>query len=307
MNHCEDNRRHPGASNPIDERSSKGELSLVQAERECRQIATRHYENFVVASVFLPRAMRQPFFNVYAFCRHADDLADCSPSRAIATERLLNWRGQLADCFAGEATHPIFVALRAMIEPFTLSRKPFDDLISAFLQDQKKTRYETFDELLEYCRRSADPVGRIVLRLADSDQNENLVLSDSISTGLQLANHWQDLARDFASGRIYLPREDAEKYGIDLERLDESSQENAVRELIHYECDRGEQFLRQGLPLAARVPRWLANDIRLFVHGGLATIEQIRKINYDVMRIRPTVSRWRQFSLMTAALLGRLD
>jgi len=302
----EHNRKPPHASNGEPFSPSENVISLHQAEQYCRSIAVGHYENFLVASVFLPRQMRQPFYNVYAFCRTADDIADLSPDAVTATTKLRKWQFELRDCFAGQATTAIFVALADTAKRFELDIEPFEDLLDAFLQDQVMVRYDTFGQLLGYCQRSANPVGRIVLRLAKADREENLPLSDSICTGLQLANHWQDVARDFASGRIYLPREDLGKWGIDPERLNEPECRDAFCEMLRFQCERTGRFLRDGLPLAERVPRWLANDIRLFAHGGLATLDVIAKINYDVIRCRPKVSRLRQVRLIGAAALGVL-
>jgi squalene synthase HpnC len=303
--HIEDNREATEASNGIDAGSSIPTVSLGEAERFCRQLATSHYENFVVASLFLPVRMRQPFYNVYAYCRYSDDLADLSPSPQEATRKLLDWRKQLSDCFAGRATHPIFVALADTAGKHRLEIGPFADLLQAFLQDQSKTRYQTMDELLDYCKHSANPVGRIVLRLANADSDANVRLSDSICTGLQLANHWQDVARDVHAGRIYLPREDAEKFGVDLEQLEQQANSADFRRLIEYECDRAETFLRAGMTLAGHVPQWLAKDIRLFVLGGLATLQAIDSIQYDVLTTRPTVSKWKQLKLIAGVALSR--
>ena len=302
----EDNREVPIPSNGIDSDSIVPCVSLAQAERFCRRLATTHYENFLVASIFLPRRMRQPFYTVYAFCRHADDLADHSPTPEIATKKLLAWRRQLADCFSGEATHPIFIALRAITGRFNLRIDPFDKLLTAFLQDQSKVSYQDFDELLDYCQYSANPVGRIVLRLADADSDHNVRLSDSICTGLQLVNHWQDVARDFHAGRVYLPKDDAKRFAVDLEVLDCSDQRQRFCRLIQFQCERSSVFLQDGLSLPNQVPRWLANDIRLFVHGGLATLEAIARVDYDVLKVRPKVSRFKQMRLLAAATFGRL-
>ncbi len=305
--YSEDNRQRPASSNPIDTDSTEEQITLAAAERFCRRLAGSHYENFIVASLFLPRAMRQPFYNVYAYCRAADDLADHSSTPAIATEKLLDWRRQLTNCFAGDASQPIFVALNDTVSRFQLTIEPFDDLLTAFLQDQTQVRYQSFDDLLGYCRNSANPVGQIVLQLAHADSDENLHLSDSICTGLQLANHWQDVARDFQAGRVYLPLEDAKHFDVNLDLLADSEQRQRFCEMIRFQCDRAKVFLADGLPLAKRVPRWLANDIRLFVYGGLSTLTAIEKVDYDVLKIRPQVSRWTQLRLLGLAATGRLD
>lgn len=279
---------------------------LAQAEAHCRQVARGHYENFIVASLLLPRAMRQPFYNIYAFCRHADDLADHSPTPALALERLADWQQQLDHCFDGRATHPIFIALSDTIERFSLVAEPFNRLLEAFRQDQVQTRYADFEQLHAYCRRSANPVGQIVLRLAAADSPENIALSDSICTGLQLANHWQDLRRDYHSGRIYLPQAAMAAAGVDEAMLAGRRAAPPLKRLIAAECERAREFLQAGMPLAAQVPPWLAADIRLFIHGGLATLGRIAAVDHDVLRCRPTVSRWRQLALTLAAWRGRL-
>jgi squalene synthase HpnC len=305
-NHLEDNRQTPCPSNGIASLSSSPSVSLAEANRFCRRLATTHYENFLVASIFLPRFMRQPFYNVYAFCRYADDLSDESESPAIATERLIDWRQRLHDCFAGSPSHPIFVSLYRTIHDFDLKLEPFDRLLDAFLQDQVKVRYQTFAELLGYCENSANPVGRIVLRLAGADTDQNVKLSDSICTGLQLANHWQDVAHDFARGRVYLPQMEAVEFQVDIDHLPEENQRESFLALLRFQCDRARRYLSEGKQLATHVPQWLSNDIRLFVHGGLATLDAIAQQNYDVIQKRPQVSRSRQFRLVIAAALGRL-
>lgn len=300
------NREALHSSNGFDLQAVKQPVSLSDAERFCRKIATGQYENFLVASAFLPKKMRQPFYNIYAFCRTADDIADLSPSSEIAKNELIRWREMLRACFEGDASEPIFVALRDTAAKFSLPMAPFDDLLTAFLQDQVKTRYETFAELIQYCRYSANPVGRIVLQLAGVDSDRNFVLSDSICTGLQLANHWQDVARDYQAGRVYLPSEDLNRFDIDVRELFTQSQRGAFRDLIMFQCDRARGFLRDGLPLAEHVPSWLANDVRLFAHGGLATLDEIAGIDHDVLSRRPVVSKSKQVRLMVAAFFGCL-
>lgn len=280
---------------------------LLAAQAHCRQIALGHYENFLVASVLLPRSMQSPFYSVYAFCRHADDLADESPSRKIATERLAEWQQQLDRCFAGHSVqHPIFVALADTISRFHLAKRPFDDLLDAFRQDQVKTRYANFPELVDYCRRSANPVGQIVLRLAAVDSPANIALSDSICTGLQLANHWQDIRRDFQAGRIYLPQNALDAANVSESMLAEPRACDAVKRLIAGQCQQARKFLLAGLPLAGQVPRWLAADIRLFAHGGLETLDAIARCDHDTLHKRPTVSKTRQLKLVIRAMLRRL-
>jgi len=284
---------------------------LRQAEAACRQLAKQHYENFLVGSLFLPRRVRQDFFNVYAYCRRADDLADQSESPELALQRLAEWRRGLLQSVAAEldpATlpHPIFVALAATIRRHALPTQPFLDLLDAFEQDQTTPRYETFEQLRDYCRRSANPVGRIVLRLAGVDDPELDRLSDAICTGLQLANFWQDIQRDLQIGRIYLPAEDCLRFEVQPSDLQATTATPAVKQLIRFQVDRAESFFHRGLPLAEQVPGWLSRDVRLFAHGGLQTLAAIRRVDYDVLRRRPTVSRWQQAKLLLRASIGRL-
>ncbi len=279
---------------------------LKAAEKESRQLARSHYENFLVATLLLPRHLRQPFYNVYAFCRTADDLADESGTPAVALDHLRDFQQQLDDTFAGRPGHKLFVALADTIERFDLPKQPFDDLLDAFRQDQHQNRYGDFDELHHYCRRSANPVGRIVLRLGGCLDDQTAELSDQICTGLQLANLWQDVARDQQIGRIYLPQDEMDKHGVTAEMLTRSSTPKSLRELLSRQCDRAEGFFRRGLPLAERVPRWLSADVKLFAHGGLATLDAIRRVDFDVLSQRPHVSKHRQLWMLAKAAVGRL-
>lgn len=266
-------------------------LSRDLAERHCRELATGHYENFPVLSVALPRTYRQDFANVYAFCRWADDLGDEINDSEESLELLDWWQRELDDCFFGRARHPVFVALRVTIEKRDLHQQPFNDLLSAFRQDQAKSSYENFDELRDYCRCSADPVGRIVLRMCECDSAENIILSDSVCTGLQLINFWQDVARDFDRGRIYLPRSDRQQFGYSDTEFNARVAKNAFTELMRFEVDRAREFLQRGLPLADRLPGRLRVVIAMFAEGGLRICDRIEEIGYDVWNVRPKLSK----------------
>ncbi len=280
--------------------------TLSQARESTRKLATSHYENFLVASILLPKEMRQPFYDVYAFCRTADDLADESPSPKEALRGLERFQQQLDAAFAGCPEEPLFIALEATIRQFQIPKQPFDDLLDAFRQDQHRNRYASIGELLEYCQRSANPVGHIVLHLGDSCTAENRILSDHICTGLQLANFWQDVARDFAMNRIYIPQDSMRQFGVEEEMFRQIPTAEPLRRLLAHECERAEQMFRTGLPLAKRVKPWIANDVKLFAHGGLQTLRAIRKIDFDVLGSRPTVGKLQQFGLVLRALAGRL-
>ena len=274
---------------------------LLAAEKETRRLARTHYENFLVASVLLPRRLHQPFVNVYAFCRTADDLADESATAPLALQQLEAFQQKLDAVFEGDPGEGLFLALRHTVEQFQLAKQPFDDLLDAFRQDQRKSRYETFGEVLDYCRRSANPVGRMVLTLAQCDDDGNAKLSDSICTGLQLANFLQDIAEDYQRGRIYLPADQMDRFGVAEAMFGQTPTPRPMRTWLSEECERAEGFLRAGLPLADRVPRWFAGNVRLFAHGGLATLDAIRRIDFDVLSVRPTVSKTAQLSLLVRA------
>ncbi|WP_144057813.1 squalene synthase HpnC [Novipirellula maiorica] len=284
-------------------------MSVKKAEQECRRIALSHYENFLVASVLLPRRLKQPFYNVYAFCRTADDLADESANPTSALRALDQCQTSLDAAFAGRPAAGIFTALAKTIEQFQLEKQPFNDLLDAFRQDQQKTRYETMGELLDYCRRSANPVGRIVLRLAAIDADTaDLERSDQICTGLQLANFWQDVARDHAIGRVYLPQSELLAWGVSKEMLSEMIQRQTtypqMKAAIQAQCDRTQTYFDCGEPLCDHVPKWLGRNLRLFVGGGRATLEAIRAVDFDVIRVRPRVSKATQVGLILRSLIG---
>lgn len=280
--------------------------TLRRAREFTKKLATSHYENFLVASVLLPKKLRQPFYDVYAFCRIADDLADESPSSEEALRAINHFQHQLDATFAGLPEEPLFIALEATIKQFRIPKQPFDDLLKAFRQDQHQNRYESLEDLLHYCERSANPVGHIVLHLGDSYSPENCELSDQICTGLQLANFWQDVARDFAMDRIYVPQATMRRFGVDKDMFRQSTTAAPLRRLLAHECDRAEKMFHDGLPLAKSVKPWLANDVKLFAHGGLQTLRAIRKIDFDVLNSRPKVGKLKQFGLVLRALTRSL-
>ncbi len=278
--------------------------SFAEASAYCRQLAQSHYENFTVASWLLPRSLRPHFHHIYAYCRWADDLADetCSSDESI---RLLEWwEEQLDACYAGTTQHPVFVALAPTIQAFTIPKEPFVDLLNAFRQDQFVREYHTFSQLLDYCRNSANPVGRLVLHLGRCHDAERTALSDSICTGLQLANFWQDVSRDYDKGRIYLPREDRERFGYTGDAYRGRQFNQAFARLMEFEVCRAEKYLRDGLPLLELVPRWLRIDVSLFIRGGLAILAAIRDQRYNVWQQRPTLSKWRKAGLVLDAMLS---
>ena len=270
------------------------------ARRFCRAVAAGHYENFTVATLLVPPRLRQHLANVYAFARWADDLADEAESPQQAADALADWRQQLQDCFAGRPRHPVFIALAETIAATGLAIDPFADLIDAFCQDQHKTRYATRTELLDYCRRSANPVGRIVLALEGCRRTDLQRMSDAICTGLQLVNFWQDITRDRLAGRIYLPEEDMARHGVNEEVLADTVASPAVQALLADEVAWAREHFALGEPLVATAPRVLRPAIAMFLAGGRAVADAIEQSGYDTLARRPTVG-----SLAKLRLAGR--
>ncbi|MDB5391566.1 MAG: crtB 1 [Planctomycetaceae bacterium] len=271
--------------------------TIADAERYTKKLALSHYENFPVVSFFLPKELQQHFFNVYAYCRWADDLGDETGDPQLSLTLLDWWERELAACYRDTPQHPVFVALKPTIDAFQIPKEPFCDLLSAFRQDQTIRSYETFDELRDYCRRSADPVGRLVLYLCGQHRPETVVLSDSICTGLQLANFWQDVARDAKIGRCYLPREDRVRFGYSDADLTGKVTNPAFLELLQFEVTRARVFLQQGLPLRRVLPKSIRMDIDLFAQGGLKILEKIEALGYRVWEQRPKVTKWDMLKL----------
>ncbi len=279
--------------------------SLAAAREYCREVTTRHYENFSVVSRLLPEELHPHFQSVYAFCRWSDDLGDEVAGHQESLDLLAWWRGELATCENGSPTHPVFVALLQTIREYQIPLEPFEDLISAFEQDQTKTEYETHAELRDYCRRSADPVGRIVLHLFREATPDNFELSDRICTGLQLANFWQDVARDYEIDRVYLPREDRDKFGYTDEQLNQKQSTPEFLELLKTEVDLARQYLLSGRPLVDRLPARFQVDIDLFVRGGLCILDRIEQIGYRTWETRPVVTKWDGVRLFLRAVMRK--
>jgi squalene synthase HpnC len=279
--------------------------SLSEAREFCRRFTRRHSENFSVATLFLPRQLLPHFYSVYAYCRFADDLGDESRSEPEATAKLAWWREELLTTYAGEPRHPIMVALHSTIHRFAIPSQPFLDLISAFEQDQEIKRYDTYAQLLDYCRRSADPVGRILLYLFECFDEKRAALSDRICTALQLTNFWQDVARDFEMGRVYLPREDLEPFQYSADDLQAKRFTPQFAALMRFEVARARDLFERGLPLVHLVPRAVRMDVELFARGGLAILRKIEEQGYNVWQRRPRLSRFDKARLMIGVLARR--
>jgi squalene synthase HpnC len=277
-------------------------ITLREARAFCRQFTRRHSENFSVATLFLPRTLVPHFYAVYAYCRFADDLGDESGDPAIALERLSSWREELLRTYAGAPDHPIMVALLETIRRFAIPQKPFLDLLIAFEQDQSVKRYRTYEDLLGYCEYSANPVGRILLSLFECLNEETAALADSICTGLQLTNFWQDVSRDYAIGRVYLPKEDMAQFGYSEADLRSKRFTPAFAELMRFEVGRARELLQKGLPLVDRVPPSVRLDVELFASGGLAILNKIERQSYNVVEHRPRLSRFEKAALIASAV-----
>ena len=279
--------------------------SLDDAKAYCERLARSHYENFSIATWFLPKRLRPHFYSVYAYCRISDDLGDevGNPQQSLAL--LDEWETELDACYAGSPRHPVFVALRETVIACEVPKQPFADLLKAFRQDQTLFRYDTFDDLLGYCRYSANPVGQLVLYLCGYRDEERQRLSDFTCTALQLANFWQDVGVDFAKGRIYLPLEDLRRFGVHEEQIAQRRFDERFRELMRFQVNRAREWFAKGLPLVERVDRELAVDLDLFSRGGLEILNAIERQDFDVLKCRPAISKFRKLLLVARAALGR--
>jgi squalene synthase HpnC len=314
--------------------------SLAEAQAYCSRLAHSHYENFSVVTWFLPKHLHQHFYNVYAYCRISDDLGDevGDPQQSLAL--MDEWESELNATYLSlvpqrlkpevlvgpsgtpegvpfqdaEAParnrvtprHPVFIALRETIRQCDIPRAPFADLLTAFRQDQAVRRYPTFEDVLGYCKNSANPVGHLVLYLCGYRDAERQKLSDYTCTALQLANFWQDVATDFDKGRIYLPLESLAKFGVSENDIAQRRATPQFREMMKFEVARAREWFRQGLPLVKMVDKHLALDIELFSRGGLEILNAIERQGYDVLQLRPAISKPRKLWLLARAAMGNL-
>ena len=294
------------AALPAEYRPPAQKPSLAEARAYCKRLAETHYENFHVASWFLPERLRPHFHSIYAYCRIADDLGD-EVRDSLTSLALLDWWGaELDACYRGQTLHPVFVALAETIRECDIPKQPFADLLIAFRQDQTVMRYETIEDVLGYCRNSANPVGRLVLYACGYRDAERFELSDATCTGLQLANFWQDIVRDFEKGRVYLPQADMRRSGVTDADIAGNRFSDRFRSLMEYEVGIARGWLQRGLPLIQRVDRELALDLDLFSRGGLEILRAIERQDYDVLQRRPVIGKSRKLGLVSAALLGKL-
>jgi squalene synthase HpnC len=280
--------------------------TLDEARAWCQHLAETHYENFHVATWFLPKALRPHFHAIYAYCRVSDDLGDEVGSTAEALALLEQWGEELDACYAGNARHPVFVALAETIRECSIPKQPFADLLTAFRQDQTVTRYARMEDVLQYCRYSADPVGRLVLYACGEANEEKFHLSDATCSALQLANFWQDVREDYARGRVYIPQNDMALFHVSDNTIAEGIATEAFRGLLRTEVEYARGLFEQGLPLIGMVNRDLALDLDLFSRGGLEILRAIEKRDYDVLSARPAISKTTKASLALRAVTAKL-
>lgn len=283
--------------------------TLEESRTWCQNLAETHYENFHVATWFLPKALRPHFHAIYAYCRLSDDLGDEVGSPAVALALLDAWCKELDACYEGQVRHPVFVALAETIKECRIPKEPFADLLVAFRQDQTVTRYATMDDVLGYCRYSANPVGRLVLYAcgeAEVEQEERFRLSDATCTALQLANFWQDVREDWERGRVYIPQRDMEVFHVSDATIAEGVATEPFRGLMRTEVAYARDLFEEGLPLIGMVNRDLALDLDLFSRGGLEILRAIEKSDYDVLSARPAISKSTKAALAVRAAAAKL-
>ena len=272
--------------------------------RYCLRLARAHPENFFIGSLFLPRSKRRHLAAVYAYARLADDIADGDLPAHEKLAALDCWEERLDGCLRGLATHPVFVALGETIRECELPVAPLRDLLRAFRHDAAFRPFATFTELLAYCRNSANPVGRVVLSLFGYRDEERWQLSDHICTALQLTNFWQDLGVDLASGRLYLPLEDLDRFGVSRGALEAGGSPRSLPELLRFEVERTRELFARGLPLADHVSRRVAREVRMFASGGLTILKHIEEGGYSPVKRRPRLTARDKLRLLTLGLVG---
>jgi phytoene synthase len=277
--------------------------SLAQAFEYCRQITTNHYENFPVASFIVPKKLRPYICAVYAFSRLADDFADEREFEGVRMAKLQEWEFHLRNISTDkEVTHPVFIALKETIQKFDLPVSLFSDLLTAFKMDVVVSRYDNFDQILNYCHYSANPVGRIILYLMGYPAPKLFEYSDHICTALQLANFWQDVGVDLEKNRIYIPKEDLIRFGYSEEDLKNKVYNNSFKRLIFFQVERTMDLFKKGKPLCDMIPGRLGFELRLTWLGGVSILEKILKSEGNVFQHRPTLKKWDALKIVWGSL-----
>jgi squalene synthase HpnC len=282
--------------------------TLEEAQEWCRHLATTHYENFHVATWFLPRKVRPHFESIYAYCRVADDLGDEVDDPAVAMRLLDAWGSMLNECYDTPelSVHPVFVALHETVRECDVPRELFADLLHAFRMDQVKTEYETWEELLEYSHYSANPVGRLVLWVCGYREESLALLSDKVCTALQLANFWQDVVEDADRGRRYLPAQVMDQFGVENGQIAGRVFTPEFAAMVQSLVEGTRAMLHDGGVISRHVDRELAITLDLFRKGGDAILDGITAEKFDVLRGRPVVSRAKKLQLLAGAFLAKM-
>jgi squalene synthase HpnC len=280
------------------------ESHMAEAFDACEQLARSHYENFSVGTRLLPKTARRHLYAVYAFCRGVDDLGDEATGDRLAL--LDDWEEQLRLCYQGTPTHPYFTALHATIREFGIPQELFRKLVEANRRDQRILHHPNFEELLDYCDHSANPVGRIVLHVLGHTDPKMHQLSDHTCTALQLANFWQDVRRDREKGRIYLPADDMRRFGVTEGDIASGHATPAFRSLMKFQVERARDLFMKGYPLADMVRGRFRIDLALFTAGGLSVLQAIERLDYDVLALRPEVGGRRKARLIASAVARTL-
>lgn len=278
--------------------------AIEEARQYCERLAKSHYENFIVSSVFCPRPLRKHFYHIYAYCRISDDLGDeiDDPQKSLI---LLDWWEEELDAmYAGEPRHPAFVALEETVKEFDIPADPFRNLLKAFRQDQTLTRYPSYEDLLDYCVYSANPVGRLVLYLCGYRDEERFALSDKTCTALQLANFWQDVTRDIEKNRIYIPLDDMERFGVKEECIRERRFTPEFADLMRFEVERTYALFQEGLKLCDVVNKRVRLDVEMFSRGGLEVLRRIEAQGCDVLSKRPSIPKSRQVAMLAGRVVA---
>lgn len=296
------------ASGTIDIAKPVASLPTIPSVKEaflfCERLARAHYENFPVASFFIPRDRRPYMWSIYAFARTADDIADegdaTSEQRLALLDRL---EEDLDECYHGRATRPIFIALAETIQACRIPRQPLVDLLTAFRMDVTQKRFRAFSDLLNYCKHSANPIGQLVLHVFENANDRTVALSDNVCTALQLANFWQDISIDWQNGRLYIPLEDGKRFGYTEHDIDRHVVDERFRTLMAFEVDRTRQLFEAGKPLLHEVTPELRLELNLTWRGGIKILDKIERLEYDVLRQRPVVSTWDKISILSTSLL----
>jgi len=275
--------------------------NVEDAYLRCERLARTQYENFSLGTWFLPSSLKRHLFAIYAFCRGVDDLGDqASGNRLLLLDE---WERQLTLCYRGVPRHPYFVALQQTIHRFDIPKTPFLKLIEANRRDQTIKRYPNYRMLLDYCDHSANPVGHLVLYVLGHRGPELQALSDNTSTALQLTNFWQDISRDFAMDRVYLPEEEMVRFGVTEHDLGKSRATPEVRDLIRFQVNRAQVLFTRGLPLVNHLSKFARVDVALFTAGGMSILRAIERQRYDVLAHRPALSKWGKGKLLASVMI----